>query len=165
MKPIFIAIAAFFLVVANSPLDAFEITKNEAYLGITAEQVFSDNNAVQGYTLTVPYVSHSFEANLTEQFVFTIDSEVNWTIEKVEMNAESGNSINVSSAPALKWSPIETISLNETLSFEFSNYKPGELDTERENFFELGSSTEFAYSTLEEELPGISPWEQFQKGW
>jgi hypothetical protein len=156
MKYVFIAIVVFFMVV-NVPLGALEIEKHDMFIGVEIENTFSDDDTVQGYALTVPYLSHSFEPSVTENISFSVDSEISFILEKIEADDESGNSIDVSTEPALEWSLTEEISLGETLSFEFSNYKSSEEDVDRENFFELSSFTELSFSKMEEDLPGISP--------
>jgi hypothetical protein len=141
-----------------------DTVSHDLSIGIEMSQSISQDAAVQGYTLTIPYISHSFEADVSENIVLTIDSRADFTLEKVSEGEEVGNALNVESEPALEWSFLGNLSLKESFPFSFSNYKSGEHGAKRENTVDLASRTEFIYSTLEEDLHGRSPWDQFQKG-
>jgi hypothetical protein len=159
-----ISVSIIVLLGVNSPLFALDVESNDLSIGVETNNTISQDDEVQGYVLTVPYISHSFELDVSENIALTLDSWADFTLEKVSVDEETSNSINVESEPALEWSFLENMSLKESFPFSFSNYKPEEHGAKRENTVDLTSRTEFSYSTLEEDLHGRSPWDQFQKG-
>lgn len=74
-----------------------------AYVGIEASQSFSKDDAVQGYALTAPYLSHSFEYKFSEKLALTVDSQIDFTLDKVAVDEATSNVMNIQSEPALQW--------------------------------------------------------------
>jgi hypothetical protein len=140
------------------------VTSHDLSIGLETNKSFSQDEAMDGYLLTVPYILHSIEFTFSENLVLTIDSQLDFTLDKVSTDEETSNSVNLQSEPALEWDFLENLSLTESFPFNFSNAKPGEHNAKRDNAIDLASRTEFAYSTLEEDLHGRSPWDSFKKG-
>lgn len=148
----------------NTTLLALDLESHDLSIGIKATSAISQDDEVEGYVLTLPYLAHSFEIELSDSTVLTLDSQADFTLEKVSIAEEAANAVNVEIEPALERSFGEVLSLTASAPFSFSNEKPDEKDAERENSVELVSIIELSYSTMDDELHGISSWDNFQHG-
>ncbi len=146
---------------ANAGNDTFS---NDLSVGIDASRTLSKDDTVQGYTLTIPYLNHSFEYALRENLLLTVDSQVDFTLDNVAANADTSNALNIQTEPGVQWDVTNTISLTESFPANFSNATSGESGATRENSAALAARTEVAYATLEEDLHGLSSWDTFAHG-
>ncbi len=166
IKHIFWIFAACALIVLgmNGPSFALHLEKNKLSVGVEGTSVTSQDDELDGYTIAVPYLILEYEVELSDATAFTMDSQADFTFEKYSIDEETANAVNVETEPALEWSPWEELTLREVMALSFSNEKPGEKNADRENTTDLTSRTELEYSTMDDELHGLSSWDLFQRG-
>jgi hypothetical protein len=156
--------AAVIVLGTTAPLYAFHLEKNELSVGVETTSATSQDDELDGYTIAVPYLILEFESELSDTTAFTMDSQADFTLEKYSIDEEAANAVNVETEPSLEWSPWEELTLREVMAVSFSNEKPGEKNADRETTTELTSRTELEYSTMDDELHGLSSWDLFQRG-
>lgn len=139
-----------------------EIESHDLNFGTKAFYVMSDDDTVKGYAVSIPFLGHSIEMSFSDSLTLSIDSGLEFYLSKVESDEEAWNSLDLSTEPEIEFAVTDTVSVTPSMYLYFSNYKWDE-DT-RENWMQFGFSASASYSTMEEDLAGISAWEQFKRG-
>lgn len=149
-----------------APVGAFSMYQ-ELYGGITPQYQLSDDDAAQGYCIDF-YIEYSFDyiPGENENMVLEFEGGPSFTLMKTEADHESMNVFGFYAEPEFEWTIIDLVSLSEVVGLYYLNEKIVEEDgaTTRESGFDVTSDTTLMIGNFEEDIPGVSPWEEFMNG-
>lgn len=159
MKHVLFALLALVVTMAL-PFTTFAVYQ-DLYGGVTLEYTVSDDDSAQGYVIS-PYADYWFEHELNKRVLLELGAGPKFSLFKTEADDESLNSFEFYIEPEVEWTITEMFSFDELLGVYFLNEK---VSDDRESGLDFETTTTVTFGTLEEDLPGISPWEGFMKGY
>lgn len=159
MKTIIILLTAL-LITAGS---AMELSTNELYNNTSYQ--FSQQDEVKTDILQSAF-SYEIESDVAKDLTITLEAALGYNTEGIhdDFHQEFGRSFESSINPSAEYTLMNNLSATIALPYTFNRIINLESDDSYATSTEFATETELSYSTLEEDLAGISPWESFEEG-